>query len=374
VAWTHLPTGHNAELHPVVATGGVMKKLLVAGIVVAAFGVMQAIAADAHAPSSSGPLAVCSGSTDVGSARMLAGSQVHCDLQVARHWLIGLAADASGADVGGSAHQTEPNGLIGPVIQAWTAVRSSGSLVLNLLKADAIAAATDRFKLAVIAARIYVANNYPWLLLLLLIPAALGCVAGITFQVFKSPPNVLSNIGALLGWGGFWVACLGGGCSYFLNSQYTIQIVSWGGFAWIAGVYVTLTWATLWEQRWLGATPAESVQASADLSQPQPDSAPNSFCYELSVVERWLRVVNEHKQDSDEANGSDSDSEGEKISCSVPEAGKEEQKFGFSRANVFLFMRGQSPNRRRTQSPSPPRSPHRQDRHRRARCTRPALL
>jgi hypothetical protein len=421
VAWTHLATAHNAKGHPVVATGGVMKELLAAGIAVTAFGVMQAFAADVHVPSSSDPLAglpyvpeqprlpdlpripvfswtacylgfdfggrvpdtvangqfvdpvefcapttvaISSGSNDTGSATTVAGGQVDCDVQIARHRVIDFAADAARANVSGTAQRTESKGLIGPVIQAWTAVSSSGSLVL---KADAIAAATDRFKLAIIAVCIYVANNYPWLLLLLSIPAALSCVAWVTFQVFKSQPNVLSNIGALLGWGGFSVACLGGGCSYFLSGPYTIQIVSWGGFGWIAGVYVTLTWAKLWEQRGFGATPAQSVQTIAGLSQPQPDSAPNSFCYELLVVERWLRVINEHKPDSYEACGSNS--EGEQISCSVREVGKEGQNFRRTQGDVLLLMRGQSSNRRRTQS-SPPRGHHW---HRRARCTRPVL-
>jgi len=392
-----------------------MKELLVAGIAVTAFGVIQAIAADAHVASSSDPpagllyvseqprlpdppripafswtgcylgfdfggripdtvadrqsadpvgartlcapttVAVSSGSNDAGSVRILARSQVDCDVQNARHR--------------GTAQQTESVGLIAPVIQAWTAVSSSGSL---MLKADAIATAADRFKLAIIAACAYVANNYPWLLFLFLIPTALGLIGWLTFQVFKSMPNVLSKIGALLGWGGFWVACLGGGCSYFLNGPYTIPIVSWGGFAWIAGVYVTLTWAKLWEQRWLGSSPVQSVQANAELSQPQPDSAPNSLCHELLVVECWLRVINELKQDSHESHGSDS--EGEQISRSVREAGKEGPDIRFSQGNVVLLMRDQLSNRRRTQSLSPPRGHHRQDwhQHRRARCTGPA--
>jgi hypothetical protein len=211
-------------------------------------------------------------------------------------------------------------------------------------------------------------NSYPWLLLLL-IPAALGW-AWITSQVFKRPPNVLSNIGALLGWGGLSVACLGGGCSYFLNSPYTIQIMSWGGFAWIAGVYVTLTWAKLWEQRRLGETHAQSIHTSARLSQPQPDSAPDSFCYELFVVERWLGVINELKQESSEANGSNS--EIEQASCSVREFGQDGPDIRCSQGNVVLLMGGQSPNRHRAQSSSPPLGHHRQDRHQhhRLRCTR----
>jgi hypothetical protein len=213
-------------------------------------------------------------------------------------------------------------------------------------------------------------DSYPWLMLLL-IPAALGW-AWITSQVFKSPPNVLSNIGALLGWGGLSLACLGGGCSYFLNSPYTIQIMSWGGFAWIAGVYVTLTWAKLWEQRQLGETPVQSIQASAELPQPEPDSAPNSLCRELLVVEHWLRVISELKQESYEPQPSDS--EVEQISSSVREAGKEAQNISLSQGYVVWLMRGQSANRRRTESFWSPSGHHRQGwhRHRRARCTDPA--
>jgi hypothetical protein len=214
-------------------------------------------------------------------------------------------------------------------------------------------------------------NSYPSLLLLLMIPAALGC-AWITFQIFKSLPDVLGKIGALLRWGCLWVACFGGGCSYFLRGPYTIQIVSWGGFAWIVGVYVQLTWAKLWEQKPLGATPARGVPGSARLSQPQLDSPPNAFCYELLVVERWLSVINELKRDSYEPHGSGS--EVEQIICSVREAVIEEQNIRSSQGNVVWLMRGRSPNRRRAQSSSPPLGHHRQDRHqhRRARCTRPA--
>jgi hypothetical protein len=210
-------------------------------------------------------------------------------------------------------------------------------------------------------------NSYPSLLLLLLmIPTALGG-AWITFQIFKSSPSLISKIGSLLGWGGFSVACLGG-CSYFLNSPYTIQIMSWGGFAWIAGVYVTLTWAKLWEQTRLGETPVQSIQASAELSQPQPDS----FCYELFVVERWLCLINELERELSEAN--ESNNEVEQISTSVREVGKEGHNIRLSRGNVVSLMRGQSANRRRTETFWPPRGHHRQGwhQHRRARCTGPA--
>ena len=203
-------------------------------------------------------------------------------------------------------------------------------------------------------------NSYPSLLLLLMIPAALGC-AWITFQIFKSLPDVLGKIGALSRWGCLWVACLGGGCSYFLSGPYTIQIVSWGGFAWIVGVYVQLTWAKLWEQKPLGATPARGVPGSARLSQPEPDSPPNSLCRELLVVERWLCLINELEQELSEAN--ESNNEVEQISSSIREAGKEGQNISLSQGNVVSLVRGQSATRRRAQSSSPLRGHHRQDWH-----------
>jgi hypothetical protein len=220
---------------------------------------------------------------------------------------------------------------------------------------------------AIAAACIFVANNYPGLLLLLLISAALGGVAWITFQVFKSLPNVLSKIGALLGWSGFLIACLVGGCSYYLNTPYTIPIVSWGGFAWIVGVYVTLTWAGLWKQKRLGAAPTQRVRASDVLSRPQPGSAQNSPCPELVAVERWLCVIDELRQDSCESYGGKAESD--QIGYSIRETANEVQSLVSSQRDVVLLMRGRSPNRHRTQS----RLHHRLDRHqhRRTRCVRP---
>ena len=214
---------------------------------------------------------------------------------------------------------------------------------------------------------------YPWLLLLLLIPAALGGTGWITFRVFKSPPNVLCRIGALLGWGGFWAACFGACCSFFLDGTYPIQIGSCGGFAWILGVYVTLTWAELWERKRPGAFRRQNTQTSADLSQPLPDSAPPSICRELLVVERWLQVIDEHKQDAHESH--ERNREDEKISCSVREASKEERNSRSTEGNVVLLMRSQSPNRLWNQASLLPGKHHRLDgcHRQRARCTRLAI-
>jgi hypothetical protein len=226
---------------------------------------------------------------------------------------------------------------------------------------------------AIAAACVYVTHSYPWLLLLPLMPAALGVIAWITFRIFKSPLNVLGKISAFLGWGGLLVACLGGSCAYLLNSLHAIQIVSWGGFTWIVGAYITLAWARPSKKKQLGADSAESVEASTDPSQPQPDSAPNSRCRELLVVERWLCVIDELKQDSDESFGSEPESE--QISHSISEAAKERRNPASSQRDVVVLMGGQLPNRRRTQSSSPPRDHHGLDRHlhRRTRCMRPAL-
>jgi hypothetical protein len=295
-----------------------VKAFLVAGIVVTAFGVLQTVAAGVGVPSSVYPLVsnisnrqfgerlgrgpfvasttthVSSGATDLGSARNLADDKANCYVQVTRRRLMDFAPDASRANVIGMVRQTECNELANPVGLAPNAVSSSANLVSRV---DAVAAATDRYKLAVIAACIHAAKSYFWLMPLFLASAVIRWMAWITFQRFKRHPNMLGTIGALLGWGGFWTACLGGGCSLFLNGSYTIQLVSWGGFASIVGVYITLTWAKLWELKRLGAIPVQSVHVSADLSQPQPDSAPHFFDRELLVVERWMRVINEIKED-----------------------------------------------------------------------------
>jgi hypothetical protein len=242
----------------------------------------------------------------------------------------------------------------------------------KLLVAEIVVTAVG-VALVIAAAFICVSYEYPPLLLppLLLIPIALGGIAWMTFQIFKNLSNVLSEISALLGWGGYLVACLGGGCSYLFNSPYTIQIVSWGGFAWIVGVYVTLTWAKLWNQNRLGATPAQSLQADTVRSQPQPNSAQSSHCSELLVVERWLRVINEHKHDSHQSYGSKTESK--QISCSIREPTKEGEKLASSQHDVVLLMWDKSLNRHRTQLRSLHRDHRRLDRHqhRRSRCMRP---
>ena len=248
----------------------------------------------------------------------------------------------------------------------------TGGVMKKLLSAEIVIIAFGVTQ-AIAAAGIFVANNYPWLLrlLLLLTPAALGGVAWITLQVFKSLPNVLSKVSALLGWSGFLVACLGGVCSYFLNTPYTVQIVSWGVFAWIVGVYVTLTWAKLWKRKQLGPAPDQGVQTSDVLPQPRLGLTQNSHCPELVVVERWLCVINELKQDSCESTGSNTESE--QINCSIRETAKEEQNLVSSQRDVVLLMRA-SRQIDRTQSSSPPGHHHRQDhhQHRRTRCVRPA--
>jgi hypothetical protein len=124
-----------------------------------------------------------------------------------------------------------------------------------------------------------------------------ACIA--VLQAFNSLPSVLNKIGALLGWGGFFTACLALGCFHFLNG-YTIQIVSWGSFACIVGVYVTLTWAKIWEEKRLRAGAVQSVGATLDTLQ--LNAPPNAVCHEFSVVEHWMRVIEELKQDSETAN------------------------------------------------------------------------
>lgn len=158
-------------------------------------------------------------------------------------------------------------------------------------------------------------------------------VAGIAvFQAFNSLPSVLSKIGALLGWGGLFTACLGVGCSHFLKGN-TIQIVSWGGFACIVGVYVTLTWAKLWERKWLRANPVPSVETTVGTLQ--LNTSPNSVCHEFLVVEHWLRVIEELKQDSYEL--VESDSAEQRIDSSVHKANKEERNCICSRHNGVLL-------------------------------------
>jgi outer membrane immunogenic protein len=58
---------------------------------------------------------------------ILGGAQAGCDVQFAKHWVVGFSADAAGANIAGSTAQTNSFGLIGPV-PVTTSVNSSGSL------------------------------------------------------------------------------------------------------------------------------------------------------------------------------------------------------------------------------------------------------
>jgi len=58
---------------------------------------------------------------------MLGGAQVGCDVQFAKHWVVGFSADAAGANSQGSTPQTNSVNLIGP-LPVTTSVNSSGSL------------------------------------------------------------------------------------------------------------------------------------------------------------------------------------------------------------------------------------------------------
>ena len=58
---------------------------------------------------------------------MLGGAQVGCDVQFAKHWVVGFSADAAGANSQGSTPQTNSVGLIDP-LPVTTSVNSSGSL------------------------------------------------------------------------------------------------------------------------------------------------------------------------------------------------------------------------------------------------------
>jgi outer membrane immunogenic protein len=58
---------------------------------------------------------------------MLGGAQAGCDVQFAKHWVVGFSADAAGANSQGSTSQTNSVGLIGP-LPVTTSVNSSGNL------------------------------------------------------------------------------------------------------------------------------------------------------------------------------------------------------------------------------------------------------
>ena len=67
--------------------------------------------------------AISSNGINVGTAGVLGGAQAGCDLQFAKHWIVGVSADAAGANIQGSTAQTNSFGT-GPV----TSFNSSGSL------------------------------------------------------------------------------------------------------------------------------------------------------------------------------------------------------------------------------------------------------
>jgi len=180
-----------------------MKRLLVAGIVVTLFGLAQAFAADGHPPSKD-PLAdfpyvpqpepplpplppprvfswtgcylgahfgagiadtLISGQwvdpvvpstfgapttllinpgpqNDIGSAGVLGGGQAGCDVQVAPHWVIGAAADASGANISGTPG-TETGSATGFGFPT-PAPTNVSTLAVQAIRTDALATATAR--------------------------------------------------------------------------------------------------------------------------------------------------------------------------------------------------------------------------------------
>jgi outer membrane immunogenic protein len=179
-----------------------MMRLLVAGIVVTAFSVTQAIAADGHVapndpladfpyvpepqpplppsqppyafswtgcslglhfgagisdplingqwidpvvPSTFGAstiLGIVSIPNDVGTAGVLGGGQAGCDVQVAPHWVVGIAADASGANISGTlGKQTGSTTLFGFPTPAPTDVSVVGG---QQLRTNFLATATAR--------------------------------------------------------------------------------------------------------------------------------------------------------------------------------------------------------------------------------------
>jgi hypothetical protein len=158
----------------------------------------------------------------------------------------------------------------------------------------------------------------------------------------------------------FSQACLGGG-SHFVNAMdhYKLAIIT-------ACIY------SFGSRSGLAPRPFKAYRQASVYRNRRRNSLPNSFCHELLVVERWLGVINELRQDS--YGSYESDSEGEQINCFVRESGKEGLNFKSSQHDGVLLMLGQSPNRRCTQSSSVLRGGHRQDQyqHRRAWCTRPA--
>ncbi len=196
-----------------------MKRLLVAGVMVTAFGVIQAFAADvpkdpladfpyvppeypplpalapvpafswtgcylgAHfgvgipntllngewidpaIPSTFGAptvLAIIPGpDNDIGSAGVIGGGQVGCDVQVAPHWVIGVAADASGANISGTlGTETGSATGFGFPTPAPTTVSITG---VQSLRTDALATATARLGYSVFqGGMFYVKGGAAW--------------------------------------------------------------------------------------------------------------------------------------------------------------------------------------------------------------------
>jgi outer membrane immunogenic protein len=97
---------------------------------------------------------------ELGSAGMLAGGQAGCDVQVAQHWVIGFAADASGANITGNSGQgTGSVGLAGSPFPAPTTVSFTGT---EALKTDALATATARLGYAYGQGLFYVKGGAAW--------------------------------------------------------------------------------------------------------------------------------------------------------------------------------------------------------------------
>ncbi len=76
-----------------------------------------------------------------GTDGVFGGAQGGCDYQLARNWVIGVAADASGANITGNSVQTGSVTLLGFPTPAATTFNSSGTLSSNT---DFVATATAR--------------------------------------------------------------------------------------------------------------------------------------------------------------------------------------------------------------------------------------